>query len=364
MKKLIGSDLGAYVFNPTLQTIALSGLPDITLANMLVVTNVTAGAMIYNFADPLLGGSMAGTVLSLDYDTTAMSAGDILQIWVDVPGEQDTISEDYPLEEQFTLDTNMQRVLGSAPLTDGEGVKVSSSLKTKTAHAILIGGNSEVRIDCTGMTTVAIQLTGVWVGTCSFEGSVNGADFYWLNTANLNGSPPNSTNMLVVTSTANAIVRANCAGLKYVRCRFSAYTSGAMTVDMQASAAIGGPGSPTQTFDAALNASLSSVALYTPNQAELAQQIVAPAVSPTQPTSYADNKYARYPQTYRRLRVQAAGDQSLPFAQEMGTNRQLMSYPELYSKMEELLMQQTLTNVLLAKAFNLPLPTGMGNFQP
>lgn len=85
MKQLIGSDAGNYTFNPTTRTIAFVNIPDITLANVLVVTNVTAGVMLYNFADPALGGSEAGQALTVEYDTTGMSATDVLQIWVDLP---------------------------------------------------------------------------------------------------------------------------------------------------------------------------------------------------------------------------------------------------------------------------------------
>ena len=74
MKQLIGSDLGSTVFDPVAGTIAFSGLPDLTLANVLVVTNVTAGVMLYNFADPALGGSLTGNVLALECATTAMAA--------------------------------------------------------------------------------------------------------------------------------------------------------------------------------------------------------------------------------------------------------------------------------------------------
>ena len=87
MKQLVGSDRGAFAFDPVAGTIAFSGLPDLTLANVLVVTNVTAGVMLYNFADPAMGGSLTGNVLSLEGATTGMAATDTLQVWVDVPAE-------------------------------------------------------------------------------------------------------------------------------------------------------------------------------------------------------------------------------------------------------------------------------------
>ena len=37
--------------------------------------------MIYNFANPALGGSVSGNVVTLDYNTTSMSSSDSLQIF-------------------------------------------------------------------------------------------------------------------------------------------------------------------------------------------------------------------------------------------------------------------------------------------
>ena len=70
-----------YTFDPIAKTITFA--EPYALEQMLLVTNVTTNAIIYNFADPAMGGSITGSVLTLDFDTTAMSAGDKLQIFVD-----------------------------------------------------------------------------------------------------------------------------------------------------------------------------------------------------------------------------------------------------------------------------------------
>jgi hypothetical protein len=86
MKQLVGSDVGQYSFNPATRGITFTSLPpSFSLVNVLVITNLTAGAMIYNFADPTLGGDLTGNVLTLNTDTTAMQSTDVLQIWVDLP---------------------------------------------------------------------------------------------------------------------------------------------------------------------------------------------------------------------------------------------------------------------------------------
>ncbi|NBP66583.1 MAG: hypothetical protein EBU66_18290, partial [Bacteroidetes bacterium] len=57
MKKLLGTDLsGSYTFNPAGNTITFSGLrQDISLENILLITNTTANTIIYNFADSTTG---------------------------------------------------------------------------------------------------------------------------------------------------------------------------------------------------------------------------------------------------------------------------------------------------------------------
>lgn len=70
-----------YTFDPTAKTITFA--KPYTLEQILLITNVTTNAIIYNFADPATGGAIVGSVLTLDFNTTAMSAEDKLQIFVD-----------------------------------------------------------------------------------------------------------------------------------------------------------------------------------------------------------------------------------------------------------------------------------------
>ena len=91
MKKLLGQDAsGTYTFNPTAKTVTFLGLSQqITLANILLITNVTANTIIYNFASSSTGAvSFANNVLTLDYNTTTMNSTDVLQIYLDLAGEE------------------------------------------------------------------------------------------------------------------------------------------------------------------------------------------------------------------------------------------------------------------------------------
>lgn len=72
-----------YTFNSAASTITFSDYSNIHLNRVLLIVNVTTNTIIYNFANPALGGDVASNVLTLDYDTSVMSSGDILMIQYD-----------------------------------------------------------------------------------------------------------------------------------------------------------------------------------------------------------------------------------------------------------------------------------------
>lgn len=72
-----------YTFNAVTKKITFNTASTISLSQLLLITNVTTNQIIYTFADPSTGGSIANNVLTLDFDTTAMSNTDSLQIFLD-----------------------------------------------------------------------------------------------------------------------------------------------------------------------------------------------------------------------------------------------------------------------------------------
>lgn len=91
MKKLIES----YSFNPTQKTVTFTELASIQLERILLVTNVTRNIILYNFADPSLGGTISQlNVLNLLTSTAGMSSSDKLQIFYDI---------DYPVGNHSNL---------------------------------------------------------------------------------------------------------------------------------------------------------------------------------------------------------------------------------------------------------------------
>jgi hypothetical protein len=82
-----------YTFTPSTNTIVVDG--SCSTRNLLLITNVTDGIIIYNFADPSLGatsvtysGTTNKTTIVLEYNCSAMSSTDDLQIFIDMGGQE------------------------------------------------------------------------------------------------------------------------------------------------------------------------------------------------------------------------------------------------------------------------------------
>lgn len=76
--------LQTYTFNAAAKTIKFITTDTISLDEVLLITNVTKNIIIYNFANPALGGTISNNTLTLTYNTAAgMSNTDVLQIYLD-----------------------------------------------------------------------------------------------------------------------------------------------------------------------------------------------------------------------------------------------------------------------------------------
>ena len=94
-KKLIYN----YTFDASAQTVVIDG--NFKLRKLQLITNVTDGVIVYNFADPNKGGTVSynstndETTITLEHDTTSMSDSDELQIFVDIPEDKIEFGETY-----------------------------------------------------------------------------------------------------------------------------------------------------------------------------------------------------------------------------------------------------------------------------
>lgn len=81
-----------YSFNAAAKTVTFTDYTTIRLDSLLLITNVTSNVIIYNFASALLGGTVTDNVVTLTFDTTAMSDTDSLQIFYDTDAVPATVA--------------------------------------------------------------------------------------------------------------------------------------------------------------------------------------------------------------------------------------------------------------------------------
>ena len=114
---------GGYTFTPSTKTVVINKY--IPQENLLLITNVTTGQVVYNFSDPSLKaisysststGSNSTTTIVLNYNTVAMSATDKMSIVVDEYVEQfapaetilDPVNKLRVSEPQSLIDTDFE----------------------------------------------------------------------------------------------------------------------------------------------------------------------------------------------------------------------------------------------------------------
>jgi hypothetical protein len=129
-----------YTFSPNtanLGTITFTGYSSLTLNQLLLITNTTKNTIIYNFADPTAGGSISGNVLSLSANTSTMSSGDSLQIFIDdfdLPADQ---------ANQLTSNVILSSIAGfNFPAHDYRTLNYNTATNTLTSVQYRVGGSN------------------------------------------------------------------------------------------------------------------------------------------------------------------------------------------------------------------------------
>lgn len=133
-----------YTFNAAAKTVTFTNYSSIELERVLVISNVTDGIIIFNFAVASQTGTVSTNVLTLTYDTTSMSNTDDLAIFYDDPA----------LEPDFDTGGGVKPVGLQGLALPGSGGPV-------------IGGTSSnpIRIDPTGTTTQPVSVASIAAGT-------------------------------------------------------------------------------------------------------------------------------------------------------------------------------------------------------
>ena len=97
------------------------------------------------------------------------------------------------------------------------------SLVPSTESETLNAENEALTLGTADADSVALQVTGTFTGTITFEASVDGTNYASLA---VKASSQTAAATLVTTTTAVGVFTVNTQGLPYVRARMSAYTSG------------------------------------------------------------------------------------------------------------------------------------------
>ena len=142
--------------------VQLLSYPNITLDQILLVTNVTSNVIIYNFADPAKGGYLTGNILTLSASTVSMSNSDRLQIFVD-----DLTAPVYARYQDSTVYSPVTSISAIPALT---GTNAFLTIDAQTGGAMALQGDLDKDIDSVttfdiGYGSVSNFLTGATLGT-------------------------------------------------------------------------------------------------------------------------------------------------------------------------------------------------------
>ena len=187
--------LESYTFTPATKTIVVTG-KTIRAEQLLLITNVTRGTVIYNFSDPNLGltsltnsietnsGTETATII-VNYNTTAMSATDKLSILYEetyesfMPAEQyfDPVAKLRVSQPQSLIDTDFE--YGTQP-TKWESIHLMNNRPSVfydattplTITAMSSGGARTITVTGSGFSLVAN--TSIVYITDSLDASANG----------------------------------------------------------------------------------------------------------------------------------------------------------------------------------------------
>jgi hypothetical protein len=87
--------------------------------------------------------------------------------------------------------------------------------------------NAKVDYGISDSDTVAVQVSGTWVGTITFSASLDGTNYVVLGMHNIGTTNKHD---LQTTTTSNGIFAHESHGLPFVRVQMTSYTSGTATV--------------------------------------------------------------------------------------------------------------------------------------
>jgi hypothetical protein len=127
-----------YTFDPVAKTVTFNEYTTLNHASLLLITNVTVGAMIYNFAKATQVVTITGNVVTLNPSvvTTGMSATDDLQIFYE------DANTNAASDESVILLRRISKLLEPLATQDGQQrqrVTIDSSVVQLTTNPTAMG---------------------------------------------------------------------------------------------------------------------------------------------------------------------------------------------------------------------------------
>ena len=164
---------------------------------------------------------------------------------------------------------------------NGLAVDVTRGAQDVTASGSLAAAAQVVTLALAGQSAAAAQITGTWVGTITFEASLDGTTWTAIN------ATPASTSTPQTTTTVNGLYRLGPGGFQQFRANMSAFTSGSATVLLRAGAGTGAVIAnqilPTRNTDGTSSQAIKAAS----TAAVAADQAAVVSLSPNSPVTQA-----------------------------------------------------------------------------
>jgi hypothetical protein len=150
-----------YVFTPGLSgvgTIDLSGITNFDIKRLVAIININSNIIIYNVANPLAGfTTVANSVVTLDYDTSAMSSSDLLQVIYD---NDDAITNNELIEAIQAMRMGIQslnRTIGLAQVNPVSGQMYVDGSRSTQPVSGTVSANQSGTWNITNLATIGSQ---------------------------------------------------------------------------------------------------------------------------------------------------------------------------------------------------------------
>lgn len=132
------------VFTPAAKTVKITEIPGVDgfdIRNLYAIINQTTGALIYSTASSTLGyTTLSADTITLEFDTTAMSSADVLQIIYEVNDQTELTNALYELIDRLAFLAGARGTLADLRVNATGGILNTVSV-VSTVSSVINAGN-------------------------------------------------------------------------------------------------------------------------------------------------------------------------------------------------------------------------------